>query len=271
MEYFIDQVHKEAIDHELLCQSRERELLELAVQGDPDAISELVRCNQRMVYKEARRYYNTGICGDQEFEDIVQWGNIGLLKAIRKWDIAKGNRLTTYALPWIRSMIWRYGALSGCQYSISHDFNQRANTVKYAVSRLVNKLGREPSLIEISTEVGEDPNFVRQALAVRRPAISLDDNAGRDYAREIRANDCSVEEKSSFQSIASDLAEQIDTLPARWQVVIEMRYLKEMSYMDIGEALGVSKTRIQQIEHQALKRLRVHFVGHGLTFTSFGV
>lgn len=255
-----DMDFQDSLQHTLLDRDEERQLLELAVQGNADAENRLVRMNQRLVYKIARRYYLSGMCGDQELADVMQWGNLGLLEAIRRWDIQRTVRFSTYATHWIRSYVRRFGILRGISFSVSFGLSEKLSTVRGARSRLTNTTCQEPTPSEIANQVDMSVEDVKFALTMH--PISLDTTPRFDDGDNPGLHDAIGAEDDYTRLDREYLHSQVEKLPKSDREIIQHRYglinQTPKTYREISLIYGISMTRIQQIEARALSRLRAN-------------
>jgi RNA polymerase primary sigma factor len=250
-------------NHPLLSREDERRLLIAAQGGDLDALQEFARHNQRLVMSVVRGYHNAGLGGDQEWIDLVQWGNVGLMAAIKRWDSSREFAFSTYAVWWIRHYIRRYGMAKGQSFYISFQDAEYTSQILRARSKLLASLEREPNPEEIAAESRHTLDSVLLCLAVHAPIGSLDQDGSaddRDGYDFLEDTGTSPEETAEIRLVLTQVAEAIKSLPPNWGRVICMRYgleeTKEMTYEEISKILQVSRTRIQQIEKHALGRLR---------------
>jgi RNA polymerase sigma factor (sigma-70 family) len=250
-------------NHIILTRVEEKNLLVAAQGGNLDALQEIARHNQRLVMSVVKGYHNTGLGGDQEWIDLVQWGNVGLMQAIQKWDSQRGLAFSTYAVWWIRQYVRRYGVSKGQSFYISFREAEITSQILYTRSKLLAQLERDPTIEEIASESHQSVDDVTLCLDVSQPIFSLDTDSqddSRDSYDFIEDPGESPEAMAEVRFVLQQVADMIKTLPSTWGKVIYMRYgLEEthaMTYEEIGKTLGVSKSAIQQIEKHALGRLR---------------
>ena len=248
--------------HRILSRKEEVALSERIRQGDQTAWEELVRSNLRLVVSIARQYMGRGL----EFADLIQEGNLGLMRAAWGFDAEFGNKFSTYATWWIKQAISR--AVSDKAFSIRiplHAANaQRA--VNAARNHLLASTGREPSIEELSEFVGKSVKEIRDALSVRKAVLSYDVAIGieEDSVLSDLLSDETVAttEELFMEGVLKDsIHNLLETLPERERYVIERRYGldgggKSSTLDRIGEELGVTRERVRQIHSTALRRLR---------------
>lgn len=262
------------LNHSLLDASQEIYLLRRAQHGDPDALEELVVKNQRLVAKIAARF--TRLAGDCDFEDLLQYGNEGLLVAIWRFDVESGLRFTTYAYWWIRSIMRRYALRHGTSIHRSSREGELIMTIQKAVAQLSAQLHRRPTPEEISVRSGLSIRLVGEIL----PLIKFSSNLRRidepiqhlsvdpdedDWHDKIKSDDPPVEDQVEAILLSDGLHAAISALPDRWQYVITRHYGLDgqdpWSLTQIGDALGVSRQRIQDINLSSMARLRKAMTG----------
>ena len=255
------------LSHALLTRDEEKRLLALTRKGSKDAENRLVEMNQRLVYDWALRFYNVGGGGDQTLDDLVQWGNIGLLRAIRKYEPDKGVVLSTYASWWIRSSIRRFGVIRGIHFSVSYKFIERLHTVR--LSREFNE-GKE-EITQIAHRTNLNRQVVEDALAIMAPVDSLDRNADETgtttLGELIRDPSADTEEDALRRALVHQLMHFINKLPANLATILKHRYqlndAQFLTYVELGRRLGISRGRVQQLEKIALTLLREEFASIG--------
>lgn len=251
---------EECAEHKLLSPDEEKNLLIKAKSGDQQALDELVSKNQRLVLKIARRYETYG--GDQELMDLIQYGNMGMMEAIRQFDIGRKHRFSTYAVHWIRAYVRRYALVRGNRVSLSYTQSENRVKVGYAVGELLKTNEREPTSAEVAEFSGLSLEVSAEIMGmINRPVISLDDiQAGiGDEIIDLRNTDDTPEEQGETLSTAMLLRAHVGQLPAREQYIICHHYgidgTEILTLDEIGRELGLSRTRVRQIEEEAIKKL----------------
>lgn len=254
------------LDHKLLEPEEETHLLLRARRGDHAALTRLVEANQRLVMSIARRYYHAGMTGDLSLMDLIQWGNIGLLEAIHRWD-GRRLRFSTYAVWWIRAWVRRSGLTRGGTLTRTAREGDLIVRIRRARNALHVRLGREPTLDEIAHHSGISRRLVGELTPVIDAAIlslEREDEDGRGIENRIRAaedTEGAAERRLDIDRLKQALCE----LPPAYARVIALRYgltdKGESTYAEIARSLGVSRARIQEIERIALRKLRSYLEG----------
>lgn len=227
------------------------ELLKKAKAGDKDACEEMIVENSGLIWSVARRYFGRGVDPD----DLYQLGCLGFMKAITGFDPEFGTQFSTYAVPKIAGEIRRFLRDDGT-VKVSRGIKERSITVKMARDRLTQALGREPSVSEISEETGITIEDIAIAENATSAAESINRESGEDgFTLESVLGSVGIEEKI-IESIS--LREAIDKLPEREQMVIKLRFFRNMTQEKTAKVLGVSQVQVSRIERKALQMLRRH-------------
>ncbi|MBX5493082.1 MAG: RNA polymerase sigma factor RpoD [Chloroflexi bacterium] len=235
--------------------------LEAAVRAGEEARRQLIEANLRLVVSVARRYMNRGI----PLPDLIQEGNLGLLRAVEKFDYRRGFKFSTYATWWIRQAVTRAIADHARTIRIPVHMVETINRVVRTLSRLQQEYGREPTAQELAQALDLTPEKVREVLKILPQPISLETPVGDeqdallgDFIEDEAAID--LEEAAARALLRDHVASVLASLGRREQRVLEMRYgLDDGKYhtlAEIGEELGVTRERIRQIETKALRKLR---------------
>lgn len=240
----------------------QRRLIELGeIENGLKAVrNRLVQANLRLVINIARKYQNRGL----SFLDLIQEGNMGLMKAAEKYDYQKGYKFSTYSTWWIRQAITRAIADCGRTIRVPVHVLETKNKISKATSALFQELGENPDIENISHRAGLPVEKVRKIMKVSGGTVSIETPIGDD---ESRLGDLIADPKASSpltEFVGSSLKEEIDqvlaTLTPREEKVIRMRLgigeTTDYTLEEVGEAFGLTRERIRQIEAKALKKLR---------------
>ena len=258
---------REIGQYPLLTALEERTLAKRIVDGDDEARNLLARANLRLVVSIAKKY--VGRSPDLTLLDLIQEGNIGLFKAVDKFDFTKGFKFPTYATWWIRQAITR--ALADQSRTIRIPVHMVETMAKYkqVSRRLAQDLGRDPMPEEIATEMNIEVEKVYQIEKISQDTISLelpigDDGDDRSKLSDFIADDkmLSPDQEVSRSILADQMQEILDTLSEKERRILEMRHgLLDGTYHtleEVGKEFGVTRERIRQIEAKALEKIRQH-------------
>lgn len=248
-------------NHPRLNFEQEKELSVRALNGDQDAINELVSCNLLLVVPIAKRYYGCGL----PLLDLIQEGNLGLITAAKKYDGTKGWRFSTYATYWIRQSISRALGDQSRTIRIPANMVELLGKVRKATNELTIKFKRQPTDEEIAKYLDEDLDKIQTILDVSQAVSSLDlsvDEDGETSVGDLVADD---RVESGYANLVKEANKQIvddvlGTLPTREAEILRMRFginqEKAMTLEEVGGHYGITKERIRQIENKAIRKLR---------------
>ena len=245
----------------LLASEEETEIAQKILEGDEKASQRLVEANLRLVVSIAKRYLGRGM----QFLDLIQEGNLGLMKAVEKFDHTKGFKFSTYATWWIRQAITRAIADQARTIRIPVHMGETINKIKKASSLLLHENGHEPTIEEIAEYLNVPVDKIREALRASQEPVSLETPIGEEedsHLGDFIPDDSAVtpQDAASQLMLKEQLSAVLSTLTPREEKVIRLRFGlddgRPRTLEEVGEVFDVTRERIRQIEAKALRKLR---------------
>ncbi len=263
---------KEIRDTPLLTFAEEQALARRVQEGDPEARKKMIESNLRLVVAMGKRYISRGL----PFSDIIEEGNLGLIRAVEKFDYKRGFRFSTYATWWIKQAIERAIANQVRLIRLPIHVNELVNVYLRTVRKLTQRLRSEPTHEEVAREMGVRIERVRALSHVKTAIYSLDTLIGGEGDETLK----DVLSDENFPAPSSTIDERrmqvhidewIEDLPVTERSVLEMRYgLKSQSPRtldSIGRQFGITRERVRQIETQAIRRIRNYTKARNIVFS----
>jgi RNA polymerase primary sigma factor len=241
---------------------KDKERFDSLIDDGMAAREHLINANSRLVISVAKKYIGRGV----PFLDLIQEGNIGLIRAAKKFDWRRGHKFSTYATWWIRQAVTRAIADQGRTIRVPVHMGDQINRLLRAMHQLTQELGRDPTIAELAESLNVTVRKAEQMIQVARRPISLEtptDDEEESVLGDFISDDDSPApaEIVTSQVLKEQLSEILDTLPPREVRILQLRYglLDGETYTleEVGRKLGVTRERVRQIEAQALSRLRL--------------
>jgi RNA polymerase primary sigma factor len=256
----VKQYLQEIGKYPLLTAAQEVELGKRIAGGDELARARLIEANLRLVVSLAKRYANQGV----SLLDLIQEGNIGLMRATQKFEYQRGFRFSTYATWWIRQAVSRALSEQACTLHIPVHVVEQISKIKRAARQLYQEQGIEPLPEQIAAEVGLTRERVVELLAAAEQPVSLDAPLGDDeeyhLAEMLEEAPVEEEEPAAYTELSASINQAFAVLNSRERTMIEMRYglgdRESLSLEEIGAMFNLTRERIRQIERKALRKLR---------------
>ncbi len=255
--------------HRLLTFDQEQHLAQRIKAGDEQAKQQFIEANLKLVVSIAKRYQGHGLA----LEDLIQEGNIGLLRAVEKFDATKRLKFSTHAYWWIRQSITRAIADQGRTIRLPVHLRDTINLLKRVQDRLQQVLGREPTDEELAEQMGMRPERVQELILTSQEALSLDwplnEEEDRDFGDLVEDRTVQAPPDVTEHLLLKErVAGLLDRLTERERAVMSLRYGlldgRSRTLEEVGKEFQVTRERVRQIEAKALWKLRVDCLGYGL-------
>lgn len=249
------------LDHAILPEVEIRSLIVKYRNGDISAADKIITNNARLIHRIAQRFLSSRVCGDTSLDDLMQYGRMGLYRAIQDFDLDRGVKFSTYAYYWVYSAVNRNGKQAGQSVSMSFGATEKRGKIGKARAKFEQQNGREPSRSELSAATGIE---IPKMESLRFSVLSLDSEAVNEsncsFADLIIDESVNVEKDILDAIDKENIMKAVDQLPPTWRKLIVMRFglenNREHTRREVGQVMGLTISRIQQIEVEALNKLR---------------
>ncbi len=236
------------------------DLGQILLDGE-DAQEHLIRANARLVVSIAKKYVGRGV----PFLDLIQEGNIGLIRAVRKFEYQRGHKFSTYATWWIRQAVSRAVADQGRTIRVPVHMGDQINKLLRVSAALAQELGRDPTIDELAAQMETEPEKISELMEISRRPVSLEEPTNDEQDAEIGDfieddNSPSPPQLVADQLLREQVTELLERLPEREAYILKLRYGLQDGRIhtleEVGHEIGVTRERVRQLEAQALNRLR---------------
>ncbi len=247
------------LNHTILPETEIRDLILRHRAGDEDAAARILAHNERAIYRLASRYHATGVCGDVGIDDLMQWGRMGMLRALKDFNMDSGNKFLSYAWHWVRMYISRFGVQQGQQVTISYHANQKKSRIGQAREAFLNEFSREPTPEEI-TEITGIPTVKVKHLRTLVTSLDYLTDDKRSTVGEMMPSEEDFQEDVEARLTAEKILGVMKYLSKRTQTILRMSYgfdgKEPASLKTIAAAVGLTRERVRQIREEALVYLK---------------
>ncbi len=239
----------------------QEEFLREVVDDGEQAQEHLIRANARLVISVAKKYMGRGV----PFLDLIQEGNIGLIRATNKFEYQRGHKFSTYATWWIRQAVSRAVADQGRTIRVPVHMGDQLNRMRRVQLQLLQEFGREPTIVELAKGMDIEPSKVENLMEISRRPISLekpiDDDGDSTFGEFVEDSNSPAPSEEVVSSLLNlQLQQALDKLPPREAQILRLRYGiadgRVYTLEEVGQTIGVTRERVRQLEAQALNRLR---------------